>query len=226
METLTACPTKTATMLACQKIARTFKENIFELSRIRRDWDLEYATSLNVWIDDTIEKHYPDSMQTLQNINYRSWHELMISGMQYLKILRASIKVDFKDDPAFQREFFTRVGYSLYFSDAKSGDHISLYHFLKTFASNLDEESRSKIVKKGTMDELFDKILMCANQIDEFEDCFITLEEDKDINNYGKKEIREIYESTKDICKIASAYYQFDPEMRCRFNLYKVLVNL
>ena len=53
METLTICPTSTATILACQKIAKTFKENIYELSSVRKEWDPEYATSLNVWIEDT-----------------------------------------------------------------------------------------------------------------------------------------------------------------------------
>ncbi|MCA1759264.1 MAG: hypothetical protein LC658_05810, partial [Bacteroidales bacterium] len=58
METMIACPTSTVTILACQKIAKTFKENIYELSRIRKDWDPGYATSINVWVNDTIEKYY------------------------------------------------------------------------------------------------------------------------------------------------------------------------
>ena len=58
METLTICPTSTVTILACQKIAKAFKENIYELSSIRKEWEPAYATSLNIWIDDTLEKYY------------------------------------------------------------------------------------------------------------------------------------------------------------------------
>lgn len=226
MKTLTICPTSTATILACQKIAKAFKENIYELSSVRKEWDPEYATSLNVWIEDTIEKHYANGLDALKDTRYRMWHEIMIAGLQHLKVLRASMKVDFKDDKEFLTAFFKKMGYRDYFSDAKNGDHISLYKFLKSFAENLDEETRQKIVDKGSLDSLFDKILVCANQVNEYEDCFVALEGEANINNFGKKEVSEIYASIQDICRIAIAYYQFDPIKRDGFNYYKTLVNL
>jgi hypothetical protein len=226
METLTICPTSTATILACQQIAKTFKENIYELSILRNEWDPEFATSLMVWIDDTIAKHYSENLDVLKDERYREWHEIMIEGLQHLKVLRASLKVDFKQDKAFLKEFFRITGYTDYFSDAKNGDHISLFKFLKTFAANLNESTRQQISEKGTPDALFDKILVCANRISQFEDFFIALEGDTELDTYGKKEVAEIYETIQDICRIAIAYYQFDPEMRCKFNYYKVMVNL
>nr|WP_321484786.1 hypothetical protein [uncultured Draconibacterium sp.] len=226
METLTVCPTSTATILACQQIAKTFKENIYELSILRKEWDPEFATSLMVWIDDTIDKHYADSLDSLQDERYREWHDIMIEGLQHLKVLRASMKVDFKNNKVFLKEFFQNTGYTDYFSDAKNGDHISLFKFLKTFAANLNESLRQNISEKGTPDALFDKILVCANRISQFEDCFIALEGDTELDNYGKKEVAKIYETIQDICRIAIAYYQFDPKMRCKFNYYKVMVNL
>ena len=226
METLTLCPTSTATILACQKIAKSFKEDIYELSSVRKEWDPEYATSLNVWIEDTIEKNYTDSLDALEDSRYRQWHEIMVSALQFLKVLRASMKVDFKDDKEFLKEFFKKMGYTDYFSDAKNGDHLSLYKFLKTFAENIDEETRQKIVDKGTLDSLFDKILVCSNQVNEFEDCFLALEGDTELNTYGKKEVVQIFSAIQDICRIAIAYYQFEPVKRCQFNYYKVLVNL
>jgi hypothetical protein len=226
METLTVCPTSTATILACQRIAKTFKENIYELSSIRKEWDMAYATSLNVWIDDTIEKHYSEGLDSLADERYRQWHEIMVEGMQHLKVLRACIKVDFKRDKEFMKDFFDRTGYSEYLSDARNGDHISLYKFLKVFAENLDEASRQKIIEKGTADSLFDKILICANRVNEFQDCFLALEGEAHLDNYGKRDVARIFVTIQDICRIASAYYQFDQDKRCRFTYYKVLVNL
>lgn len=226
METLTICPTSTATILACQKIAKTFKENIYELSSIREEWDPEYAISLNVWIDDTIEKHYADSLDSINDEDYKQWHEIMVAALQHLKVLRASMKIDFKDDKKFLKNFFEKTGYTAYFSDAKNGDHLSLFNFLKTFAANLDESTRQYIVEKGTMDSLFDKILYCANRINEYRDRFVALEGEAVLDNYGKKEVASIYQTIQDICRIAIAYYQFDPGKRCAFNYYKVLVNL
>src|SRR6056297_292164 len=101
METKTICPTSTATILACQKIAKSFRENIYELSRIRKEWDPEFAISLNVWINDTIEKYYSGGVDTIYEKKYREWHEVMVAGLQSLKIIRASVKVDFRNDKTF-----------------------------------------------------------------------------------------------------------------------------
>jgi len=226
METMTACPTSTVTILACEKIAKVFKENIYELSRIRNDWDPGYATSLNVWVNDTIEKYYLGSKESIDYSRFVEWHEIMIGGMQGLKVLRASIKVDFKNDKPFLNNFFEKHGYREYFSDAKNGDHLSLHKFLTTFAQNLDDETRKKIVAKNTPDSVISRILDCAEQITKFTECFEALEGDANLNSYGQKEVKEIYETTQDVSRIAMAYYQFDPVKRDQFNFYKVLVNL
>jgi hypothetical protein len=150
----------------------------------------------------------------------------LVAGLQSLKILRASIKVDFKDDKQFQKDTFKKLGYSDYFSDAKNGDHLSLFKFLTTFAKNLDENTRKRIINKGAPDSLFEKILESANQINDYKDCFQQLESENELGTYGEKEVAEIYQTIQDICRIAVAYYQFDPEKRDKFNFYKVLVNL
>lgn len=226
METSTSCSTSVATILTCQKIAKSFKENIYELSNIRSEWDPAFATSLNVWIEDTIEKHYADNMEEIRDKKYLEWHESMVAALQSLKIVRASIKVDFKNDKLFQKEFFRKLGYSEYFSDAKNGDHLSLCKFLVTFKENLDEEMRRKVITKGTSNSLFEKILNAANQLSNYQECFELLEGENELTTYGQKEVAEIYSTIRDICRIAIAYYQFDPIQRDKFNFYKVMVNL
>jgi hypothetical protein len=226
METMIACPTSTVTILACQKIAKTFKENIYELGRIRKDWDPGYATSINVWVNDTIEKYYFGSTESVDYSKFMEWHEIMIAGMQGLKVLRASVRVDFKDNKQFLKSFFEKHGYCEFYSDAKNGDHLSLHRFLTAFAKNLDNETRKKIVSRNTPDSVITKILDCAQQITKFTKCFEALEGDAHLNSYGQKEVREIYETIQDISRIAMAYFQFDPVKRDQFNFYKVLTNL
>jgi hypothetical protein len=226
METIIGCPTSTFTILACEKIAKTFKENIYELGRIRKDWDPGYATSINVWINDTIEKYYFNSKESIDYSQFVEWHDIMIAGMQALKVLRASVKVDFKNDKPFLKNFFEKHGYTEFFSDAKNGDHLSLYKFLTTFEKNLDNETRRKIISKNTPESVIEKVLNCAKQITKFTECFETLEGETQLNTYGQKEVKEIYETIQDISRIAMAYFQFDPVKRDLFNFYKVLVNL
>jgi hypothetical protein len=226
METATICPTSTATILACQKIAKSFKENIYELSRIRNEWDPGYGTSLNVWINDTIEKYYSNDVDSFEEKRYREWHEVMVAGLQSLKVLRASLKVDFKNEKSFLKAIFNKLGYSEFFSDAKNGDHMSLYKLLTTFVKNMDEETKKMIIHKGVPESLFTKINASAKQIEDYKCCFEALESENELNNYGQKEVAEIYETIQDICRIAVAYYQFDPIKRDEFNFYKVMVNL
>jgi len=226
METMTTCPTSTVTILACQKIAKTFRENIFELSRIRKDWDPGYATSVNVWINDTIEKYYPDELDAIDTEKFEEWHEIMIAGMQAIKVVRASVKVDFKENKKFLKSLFEKLGYTEFFSDAKNGDHQSLCKFLTTFAENLDDETRKKIVSKNTPDSMIEKVLESAKQITKFTSCFEALEGEPQLNTYGQNEVRDIYITIQDICRISMAYYQFDPIKRDQFSFYKVLTNL
>ncbi len=226
METSTACQTSTATILACQKIARSFAENIYELSSVRSSWNPDYGKELNAWVQKTIDKYYADSLDSIDDQRFRDWHEVMVAALQSLKVLRAALKVDFKDDKPFLKDIFRKLGYDDFFSDAKNGDHLSLYRFLEMFVGNLDEETRRKITDKDIPDGLFQKILIAADQIQEYKSCFEKLEGEADLSSDALEEVKRIYETIQDICRIAIAYYQFDPIRRDEFNFYKVMVNL
>ncbi|NQU88062.1 MAG: hypothetical protein HQ541_20125 [Mariniphaga sp.] len=226
MEIKSTCPTNTATILACQSIAQSFKENIYELARIRHEWDPDYATSLKIWIDDTIEKYYSNTSGYINEPKFRSWHEIIVGALKYLGILRASIKVDFKDDKPFIKEFLRQHGYDDFFSDAKNGDHLSIYNLLITFANNINEDSRIKIESRGIERSVVDHILDFAGEMNSYKECLELMESNEGVNKYGEKEIEEIYTTVKDICRITVAYYQYDPATRDKFNFYRVLRNL
>lgn len=226
MESKSVCPTSTATILACQAVAKSFREHVFELSRIRPEWDANYATSLKIWIDDTINKYYGDTKAQLKNQKYESWHEVMIGALKYLGTLKAIVKVEFRGDKEFKKVFLQKFGFNDFFSDAKDGDHLSTYNLLKTFANNLDAQTRKKIEEKGKCKSVIEHILEYATQINSYKECFELMESNDHVNIYGKKEVEEIYSGIKDICTIAGAYYQFDPDVRDKFNFYHVLRNL
>jgi hypothetical protein len=73
---------------------------------------------------------------------------------------------------------------------------------------------------------VIDHILDYAEQINAYKECFELMESNDQVNFYGKKEVEGIYSSIKDICTIAGAYYQFDPDIRDKFNFYHVLRRL
>lgn len=224
MKTKTICPTKTATILACKNIAKSFSENIYELSRIRKEWDPEYANSLKNWIDDIIDKNY--SPGDFKEEKYSDWHEIMISALKCLSIIRASVKVDFKQDKEFVKDFLKKHGYDDFFSEAKNGDHLSLYNLIKTFANNLNQETRNKIVSKGINESIISRILDFSDEINQYSDCFEMMDDDSSLNKNKQKEVEEIYSTIKDICRISTAYYQYEPVKRDEFAFYKVLRSL
>lgn len=226
METVTEFPANAATILACRSIAKSFRENIYELFRIREQWNPAYAKSLNARIDDAFRKYYSESFSAVSDEKSRNWHEVMASGLQSLKVLRAALKVDFKEDKQFLKETFKKLGYSEYFDDAKSGDYLSFYNLLSSFSENLDAETKNKITGKGIPGFLIDKILTAAKKIEDYRCCLDSLVSESNLQTDAQQEIAVIYKNIRDICTIAGAYFQFDPVKRDKFNFYKVMVRL
>ena len=226
METVSECPANAATILACRNIAKSFRENIYELFRIRGQWSPGYASSLNSRINTAIRKYYSENFSAISDERYREWHEVMASGLQSLKVLRATLKVDFKQDKKFLKTTLKKLGFSEYFEDAKSGDYLSFYKLLLAFSENLDTETRRKITEKGTPDFLFEKILVAAEKIEEYKYCLESLVEESELQSEARQEVTGIYQTIQDICSIAGAYFQFDPVKRDKFNFYKVMIKL
>ncbi len=226
METVSECPANAATILACRNIAKSFRENIYELFRIREQWSPGYASSLNSRINTAIKKYYSENFSAISDERYREWHEVMASGLQSLKVLRATLKVDFKQDKKFLKATLKKLGFSEYFEDAKSGDYLSFYKLLLAFSENLDTETRRKITEKGTPDFLFEKILVAAEKIEEYKCCLESLVEESELQSEARQEVTGIYQTIQDICSIAGAYFQFDPVKRDKFNFYKVMIKL
>jgi len=226
METKNLCPSTTATIFACHSIVNSFAENIFELAHIRKEWNVEYAGSLKKEAGKVIEK-----LIALGNISgmmekLRMWRELMISALTDIGIIRASVKNDFKNDKEFQKEFFQVLGYNDYFSDAKNGDHLSLYQFSQTFARNLTPELREKILAGGLDPKIVDRHLETAAEMQNFSECFSLMKENTILSPEDGERIERLYSEVRNISRIATAYYYFDPQKREEFNFFKTLRNI
>jgi hypothetical protein len=96
----------------------------------------------------------------------------MISSLIALGIIRASVKNDYRGDVAFQKRFSKKLGYNDYFSDAKNGNHYSMFLFIRAFAKNLTPELREKILAKGLDPHLLDRIVFNSRQLETFKECF------------------------------------------------------
>ena len=226
MEQKNLCLASTATLLAYRSIAQSFAENIFELTHLRSNWNLEYAESLKGRVMQILGTHLSEGKQQLPPDRINDWRELMISALTDLAIIRASVKVDFKEDKEFIKEFFAQTGFTQYFSDAKNGDHVCMYHFITKFANNISPGLIDKITQGGLDVNLIKRLIDDAKELDKFKDCFEVISDPSLIEDHGRKLLEDVYDEIRGICRIATAYYYFDPVKRESFNFFKALRNL
>ncbi|MBV5311883.1 MAG: hypothetical protein JZU47_01230 [Prolixibacteraceae bacterium] len=226
MNVISTCLTGTATILTCRQIAQSFSENIYELSSIRRNWSPDYAGNLKERID-TIMNHYFTHDSLVEHLEKHSqFYDLMIAALKDITVFRAELKVDFSHDKEFLKETFDDLGYADYFSDAKNGDHFSLYKMMATFKRNMTPELLQVVQARGIDKNLLSRLMAYKEKLAELKNCFDISHGSDQLSLDLKREINAIYSEVKDICRIANAYYEFDPLQRDKFNFYKVMINL
>jgi hypothetical protein len=226
MESKNLCPSTAATAFACNSIINAFAENIYELAHLRKEWNISYAASLKKEAQEILDKlsstdHFKTTLEKL-----KIWRELMISSLTAIGIVRASVKNDYKDDRDFQKEFYQTLGYNDYFSDAKNGDHYSMFLFVKVFADNLTPVLREKILCKGLDSHVLDRLIFNSKQLENFQECFDMMNDKNMIPTEDQLRIENLYGAVRDISRIATAYYYFEPVKRDNFNFFKALRNI
>ena len=226
MESKNLCPSTAATVFACQSIVNSFAENIYELAHIRKEWNVSYANSLKREAQEIVDKMAATGniKATLEKL--KVWRELMISSLTDIGIIRASVKNDYKNDKPFQKEFYQLLGYNDFFSDAKNGDHYSMFRFVRVFADNLTPELREKILTGGLDPHIVDRVVDNARELENFSECFSLMNDTNVISEEDREKIEKLYSEVRDISRLATAYYYFDPQNREAFNFFKALRNL
>jgi hypothetical protein len=226
MNVISTCLTGTATILTCRKIAQSFSENIYELSSIRRNWSPEYAANLKGRIDRIMNQYFTQESLTDHLDKHGQFYELMIAALKDVSIFRAELRVDFKHDKDFLKETFDNLGYDDFFSEARNGDHFSLYKMMATFKRNMTPELQQVILARGIDKNLLDRLIAYKERLAELKNCFDISHGNDQLGAELKHEINSIYSEVKDICRIVNAYYEFDPIQRDRFKFYHVMINL
>lgn len=226
MNVISTCLTGTATILTCRKIAQSFSENIYELSSIRRNWSPEYAGNLKERIDRIMNQYFTQESLVDHLEKHSQFYDLMIAALRDISVFRAELKVDFRHDKEFLNQTFENLGYVDYFSDAKNGDHFSLYKMMSTFRRNMSPDLQQIVLARGIDQHLLERLLSYKKELAELKNCFDISHGKDQLGAELKREINAIYSEVKDICRVANAYYEFDPAQRDRFNFYKVMIKL
>jgi len=226
MNVISTCLTGTATILTCRKIAQSFSENIYELSSIRRNWSPDYAENLKDRIERMMNQYFTQESLEDHLEKHSQFYDLMIAALRDISVFRAEMKVDFRHDKDFLNQTFENLGYVDYFSEAKNGDHFSLYKMMATFRRNMTSELQQILLARGVDKHLLSRLMSYKHELAELKNCYDISHGEDQLSADLKREINAIYSEVKDICRIANAYYEFDPAQRDRFNFYKVMIRL
>ena len=226
MNVISTCLTGTATILTCRKIAQSFSENIYELSSIRHNWSPEYANDLKHRIDSIMHQYFTEESLSEHLEKHGQFYELMIAALKDITVFRAELKVGFSYDKQFLKDTFEKLGYVDYYSDAKNGDHFSLYKMMATFKRNMDSDLQQMVLSRGIDQVLLTRLMTYKEKLAELKNCFDISHGQDQLDAQLKHEINAIYSEIKNICRIVTAYYEFDPVQRDRFCFYKVMIGL
>lgn len=220
------CIANIATLLACKSVAQAFVENIYELEHLRASWSVEYANHLKEKIKQVQDDFYSEGLSKLDASKMEAWRELMFSALTDLSVIRASLKTDCKNDKPFLKDFFEQTGYTNHFSDAKNGDHFSMFRLIAEFVQGLTPEMEEKINAGGLDKRLMRRVKAYAKQLNQFTECFEVMADPSLADEGGRLALSEVYTEMQDICRLTTAYYFLDPAKREQFNFFSALRRL
>jgi hypothetical protein len=214
-------------LMASKTIAESFKTNITDLSTTRTVWTEEYATGLSTRIDNAIETYLGvDSKKDLRNAT-AALALIQVPAKRDLSYFKTQIDEDFKKETSLKKEILKTLGFAQYLRSVQKGNQESLIQLLYQFKTNMNESLRLQITEKGMNPTLIDNIIGYA-------DIFIAANVTQETFKGSTKEITqevigvfsEIYDEIIGICKIAAAYYQYEPLKKEQFTFTKAIANL
>ena len=136
---------------------------------------------------------------------------------------KVQLQEDFKKDPIRRNEILTQLGYNLYTEVKQQGSQQEVVGLLYQFKTNMSEALKKEIVDKGTSVSLIEGIIKHA---DFLHSANVTQEEHKGARKMHTKEsvaeLNDLYSDIISICKIASKFYNDQPQLKDLFSFNKV----
>ena len=211
-------------LLASKTIATSLFDNLVDLSMARTTWTSDYATALATKIDDAIENYLGlDKKKELRDATARL-ATLQNPAMRDLSFIKTQIDVDFGKEA---KRILKKLGFEKNLKAVQKGDQEALIQLLYAFKKGLSDEIRNQITEKGTNPALIDRIIAYAEQLKDANISQETLKETtKVISEEAVNAFNEIYEELIGICKIASAFFQYEPLKKEQFTFSKVISNM
>lgn len=214
-------------LMASKTVAESFGANLSELSTVHSNWTKTYADNLNIRIDAAIESYL--GIDPKKELREATSHITAIHypAIRDLSFFKAQIDDDFEKHPTMRSEILKSLGFSKYLHSVQKGNIESLAQLLNIFKHNMDEELHLVVTAKGLNPALIDAIMGYANI---FEKTNVSQESLSDTDHEITPEAVDIfnfiYIEIMDICRIASEYYQYEPQKKEMFTFSKVVASI
>ncbi|MBL4561925.1 MAG: hypothetical protein JKX79_13170, partial [Labilibaculum sp.] len=138
--------------------------------------------------------------------------------------IKTQVDVDFGAD---SKEILKTLGFEKGIRSIQKGDQEALIQLLYSFKKGMTDQLKQQITEKGTNPVLIERIITYANQLNEANVTQETLKETtKAISEEAVNAFNEVYTEIMGICKIASAFYQYEPLKKEQFTFSKAVANM
>jgi hypothetical protein len=214
-------------LMASRTIAESFRANISELSATRTVWTEQYATDLVARIDNAITGSLGiDAKKDLRGAT-AALVSIQMPAKRDVSFFKLQVSEDFKKDPARRDEILNTLGFTAYLRQGIKPGQEALVQLLYDFKTNMTGSLRQEITGKGINPSLVDNILGYAETYRQANLLQESLKgSTKIITGDLLDTFNGIYNEIIGICKIASAYYRYEPIKKERFSFSKVLANM
>ena len=129
--------------------------------------------------------------------------------------------------PARRDEILNNLGFARHLKKGQKGNQEALIQLLYAFKTNMTETLRQEITAKGMSATIIDNLMGYAETFRQANVAQEALKgSTKSITSEVSATFNAIYEEVIGICKIASAYYKFEPLKKEQFSFAKVISNL
>ncbi len=211
-------------LLASKTIYQSMRDHIAELSPVRTTWTAEYADERINHVDNTIELYLGlDKRRELRQATMQVT-SIQAPARRDVSFLKTQLEVDFPDQAP---ELLNTMGFNKNLRKVQNGDQEALIELLYAIKGAMTEELKNTITAKGTSAELIDRITGYADQLKQANLNQETLKESgKELSQEATQAFNDIYTEVIGICKIASAFYQFEPLKKEQFTFSRVVQNM
>ncbi|GEM_PF-5605439 len=214
-------------LLAARNVIYATKDHIEELEALRSFINRDYVSELEQKINNAIKSNLGIEENHAPVLWVRQINSIRIPALRDISFLKTQIEQDFKKDKEYKK-ILDKLGITDHLRNSVNGNRQSFIELMYSITRELKGKTKTKIVNKGTPEELINRIVNYTSGLDlgSMRKKSKKKLSPNTMSIANKKEVEDIITEVNNICKIASNFFQYDPLIKQRFIIDIIVKNL